>query len=63
MHMRGGTASEQFFGPLVVACGDSLTGDLALLSAARIPVVVAPSSGSPLATEALHRDWCVLSQD
>ena len=51
------------FGPLVVACGDSLAGDLALLSAARIAAVVAPSSGSPLATEAFRRGWHVLSSD
>ncbi len=62
-YAEGKVQAAARFGPLVVACGDSLTGDLALLSAARIPVVVAPSSGSPLATEALHRDWCVLSQD
>jgi len=51
------------FGPLVLACGDSLTGDLALLSAARIAVVVAPATGSPLATEALLRGWHTLSSD
>ena len=51
------------FGPLVLACGDSHTGDLALLSAARIPVVVAPATGSPLATEALRRGWPILNQD
>ena len=51
------------FGPLVLACGDSHTGDLALLSAARIPVVVAPATGSPLATEALRRGWPILDQD
>jgi phosphoserine phosphatase len=48
------------FGPLVVACGDSLGGDLPLLSAAHVAVVVAPSTGSPLATEANRRGWCVL---
>jgi HAD superfamily phosphoserine phosphatase-like hydrolase len=47
-------------GPVVVACGDSLTGDLALLSAAAVPVVVAPRAGSPLATEANRRGWTVL---
>ena len=51
------------FGPLIVACGDSLTGDLALLSAARVAAVVAPSTGSPLATEALRRGWPILNQD
>src|SRR5205823_15026576 len=35
----------------------------ALLSAARIPVVVAPATGSPLATEALRRGWPILKQD
>ena len=51
------------FGPLIVACGDSLAGDLSLLSAARIPFVVAPSRGSPLSAEALRRGWCVLDSD
>ena len=50
------------FGPLTLACGDSLAGDLALLSAAHIPVVVAPSHGSPLADEALRRGWPILLQ-
>jgi HAD superfamily phosphoserine phosphatase-like hydrolase len=51
------------FGPLIVACGDSLGGDLPLLSAARIPTVVAPSTGSPLATAALRRGWPILCDD
>jgi phosphoserine phosphatase len=62
-YAEGKVQAAARFGPLVVACGDSLTGDLALLSAARIPVVVAPSTGSPLATEALHRRWPILDQD
>ncbi|MFL5311263.1 MAG: HAD family hydrolase, partial [Myxococcales bacterium] len=60
-YAEGKVQAASRFGPLVVACGDSLTGDLALLSAARIPVVVAPSSGSPLATEAARRGWPVLN--
>jgi phosphoserine phosphatase len=51
------------FGPLVLACGDSLHGDLPLLSAALVPVVIAPSTGSPLATEATRRGWPILNQD
>jgi len=48
------------FGTVAIACGDSLSGDLALLSAARVAVAVAPKEGSPLATEAAHRGWFVL---
>ncbi len=51
------------FGPLIVACGDSLAGDLPLLSAARVAAVVAPSTGSPLRDEALRRGWPILNQD
>jgi phosphoserine phosphatase len=46
-----------------VACGDSLAGDLALLSAARVAVAVAPRGGSPLADEASKRTWFVLGSD
>ena len=50
-------------GRLVLACGDSFTGDLPMLEAAQIPVVVAPSGGSPLSIEARKRGWPVLSQE
>jgi phosphoserine phosphatase len=50
-------------GAIVVACGDSFNGDLAMLQAARIAVVVAPRSGSPLADEARRHGWPVLDQD
>ena len=48
--------------PLAVAGGDSLTGDLAMLSLARVPVVVAPAIGSPLSEEAARRGWTVVPQ-
>jgi phosphoserine phosphatase len=60
VYAEGKVRAAERFGPLVVACGDSLGGDLALLSAARVPVVVAPEAGSPLATEARRRGWFVL---
>ncbi len=50
-------------GAIVLACGDSFNGDLAMLQAARIPVAVAPRSGSPLAAEARRQGWPVLDQD
>jgi phosphoserine phosphatase len=62
-YAEGKVEAASRFGPVVLACGDSLPGDLALLSAARIPVVLAPSTVSPLATEALRRGWYVLDQD
>jgi len=62
-YAEGKVQAASRFGPLVLACGDSLAGDLPLLSAAHLAVVVAPSSGSPLATEAHHRRWYVLDQD
>jgi phosphoserine phosphatase len=46
-----------------LACGDSLAGDLAMLEAASVAVVVAPSSGSPLSLLARGRGWPVLSQE
>jgi phosphatidylglycerophosphatase C len=49
--------------PLSLACGDSFAGDLALLRAARVPVVVAPLRGSPLADEARRNGWAVLGQE
>jgi phosphoserine phosphatase len=50
-------------GPIVLACGDSFNGDLAMLRAARVAVAVAPRSGSPLGDEARRRGWPVLDQD
>jgi phosphoserine phosphatase len=50
-------------GHLSLACGDSFTGDLAMMEAAQIAVAVAPAKGSPLSAEALKRGWPVLSQD
>lgn len=46
--------------PLALGVGDSLSGDLALLLAAKAPVVVAGEGGSPLADEARRRGWPVL---
>ncbi|HWE25678.1 MAG TPA: haloacid dehalogenase-like hydrolase [Myxococcales bacterium] len=60
VYAEGKVEAAARFGPLVVACGDSLAGDLALLSAARISVAVAPRGGSPLEAEARRRGWFVL---
>ncbi|HZX64455.1 MAG TPA: haloacid dehalogenase-like hydrolase [Myxococcales bacterium] len=46
-----------------IACGDSAQGDAALLSAARIGVVVAPRSGSPFSAMAPERGWFVVERD
>jgi len=46
-----------------LACGDSALGDAALLASARIGVVVAPPSGSPLSAMAGARGWFVLERD
>src|SRR5919204_136144 len=62
-YAQGKLEAARKAGALVVACGDSFTGDLAMLRAARIAVAVAPRSGSPLADEALRRGWPVLDQD
>jgi phosphoserine phosphatase len=43
-----------------VACGDSAQGDMPLLQAAKIGVVVAGSAGSPLARIAPQHGWFVL---
>jgi phosphoserine phosphatase len=51
------------FGRIALACGDSLTGDLAMLEKADIGVAVATANGSPLSIEARKRGWPVLSQD
>ncbi len=62
-YAEGKVQAAARFGPLIVACGDSLAGDLPLLSAARVAAVVAPSTGSPLRDEALRRGWPILNQD
>jgi phosphoserine phosphatase len=60
---EGKIGAAQAIGPLALACGDSLQGDLAMLQAARVAVVVAPRAGSPLAAEARRRGWAVLAQE
>ena len=50
-------------GRIALACGDSFTGDLAMLEKASIAVVVAPANGSPLSIEAHKRGWPVLAQE
>jgi phosphoserine phosphatase len=62
-HAEGKVAVAQFAGRLALACGDSFTGDLAMLAAAPQAVVVAPHAGSPLSAEATRRGWPILSQD
>lgn len=62
-YAEGKVAAATLFGPLIVACGDSLPGDLPLLSTSRVAAVVAPSTGSPLSLEANRRGWPILSQD
>ena len=54
-------AVDKKWGPIAVAVGDSFTGDLALLSAASVPIVVAVQGASPLADEAARRGWTVIS--
>ena len=54
-------AASRGWHPLQVAGGDSHTGDLALLAAARVAVVVASSAETPLALEAARRGWIVLA--
>ena len=46
--------------PIAVACGDSITGDLALLSAAGVAVVVAAAGPTMLSAEADKRGWDVI---
>jgi phosphoserine phosphatase len=62
-YAEGKVQAAAKFGPLIVACGDSLPGDLPLLSAARVAAVVAPSTGSPLSLEANRRGWPILNRD
>jgi phosphoserine phosphatase len=61
-YAAGKVAAVRACGKLAVACGDSLPGDLALLEAAAVAVVVAPAAGSPLSAEAARRGWFVLDQ-
>jgi phosphoserine phosphatase len=49
------------YGAPALGCGDSIFGDLALLEAARLPVVVAQGVGGALAEEARRRGWTILS--
>lgn len=62
-YAAGKVAAAAQSGRLGLACGDSFTGDLALLEAARVAVVVAPASGSPLSDEAHRRGWAILAQE
>ena len=62
-YAQGKVASAARSGRLGLACGDSFTGDLPMLEAARVAVVVAPSHGSPLSIEARRRGWAVLAQE
>ena len=48
-------------GAPVLGCGDSVQGDLAMLEAARVRVVVAQGPGGALAEEARRRGWTILS--
>jgi phosphatidylglycerophosphatase C len=60
VYAEGKVEAAARFGPLVLACGDSLAGDLPLVSAAKVAVAVAPRGDSPLASEARRRGWFVL---
>jgi phosphoserine phosphatase len=62
-YAEGKIAAAEKAGRLALACGDSFTGDLALLNTASLAIAVAPRSGSPLADEARRQGWPVLSQD
>jgi len=62
-YAEGKVAVAAKLGKLAVAAGDSFTGDLPLLVAARVAVVVAPRAGSPLADEARRRSWPLFAQD
>lgn len=61
-YAAGKVAAARQAGRLVLACGDSFTGDLPMLEAAPIAVVVAPERGSPLSAHAEQRGWFVLRQ-
>ncbi len=63
-YAEGKVAVAFKLGKLALAVGDSFTGDLPLLNAARVAVVVAPlRGGGPLADEAKRRSWPLLAQD
>jgi len=62
-YARGKVEAASRFGRIALGCGDSFTGDLALLESARIAIAVAPAAGSPLSAEAQRRGWPVLSQE
>lgn len=60
VYAQGKVEAAARSGALAVACGDSLHGDLALLSAAKVAVAVAPRGSGPLAEEARRRGWFLL---
>jgi phosphatidylglycerophosphatase C len=62
-YAHGKVECARSLGPLALACGDSLLGDLPMLEAAKLAVAVAPRGGSPLSIEAHRRAWPVLNQD
>jgi phosphoserine phosphatase len=62
-YAAGKIAAAARLGRLALACGDSFTGDLAMMEAAQVAVAVAPAAGSPLSIEAHRRGWPVLSQE
>ena len=53
-------AVQRQWSPIRVAAGDSIWGDLAMLSEAAVPICVA-GGATPLCAEALKRGWSVLS--
>lgn len=61
--MQASGSRPQASGLVALACGDSLSGDLPMMEAARIAVAVSPAAGSPLSIEARKRGWPVLSQE
>ena len=52
--------AQRGLGPLALGAGDSIFGDLALLTAARVPVVITAAGGSALADEGRLQGWDVL---
>ena len=62
-YARGKIAAASQTGRLGLACGDSFTGDLPMLEAAQVAVVVASAGGSPLSSEARRRGWAILAQE
>jgi phosphoserine phosphatase len=62
-YAAGKVVAARKAGRIALACGDSLAGDLAMLEAAQVAVVVAPKSGSPLSDIAQRRGWPVLARD